>query len=393
MLILFLINKIKIYVPKINIFIFISGLFQFFILFVYRYELKLLNRDVYYSDAEVYWDVTLKLLKNIDAEFYNMGYIYYAYLIQKTSLFISPLLVNISNIMLINLSILILAYLFCITGKDKQNIQVFLGFLLYNPLIYFSLLRNLKDALFLFYVVLVIVITYNLFKNNSKLLKMLYLGLLILLTDLLFNVRPWGFLVPPLLIFIVIYYKFIHKRSLLQKILILSIMTSLVFAVLFISGYYSTLEMWVPIVLDNAFKQSIFSIITSPASLIMGPGPLRAIFGQQYFEFSMFTGNIFSAIGSLMWWIIFPFLIATINIKKIKLDYAAVMLLAITTVFVAIYSMQYGGSAELRFRGILYILITATFLSLAPIVINKNRMVIYGIFCILFFCAGIFMGI
>lgn len=82
-----------------------SFLTQLLILVTYSVELRIIwGRTVYWSDAEYYWQATIEMLKGLKPEVYNFGYVFYSWLIQKTSPFVTPLWNNISNVLLIDLS-------------------------------------------------------------------------------------------------------------------------------------------------------------------------------------------------------------------------------------------------------------------------------------------------
>ena len=129
---------------------------QTIILLVYRINLNTINRVVYYSDAEVYWDNTLTLLNGGHLIGSQTGYAYYCMLLQLVSPFVSVIWNNISNICLLDCSVLLLAHVMVLGSVSQKNILLFLRFNLYNPLIIYGLGRNLKDSLFLFIIVVVV---------------------------------------------------------------------------------------------------------------------------------------------------------------------------------------------------------------------------------------------
>ena len=136
---------------------FIIGLiFQSLLFTLYRMNLQYIGREVYYSDAEVYWEATKDVLNGNETNEYNRAYIYMCAIIQKTSLFTWAGWNNIFNILCVDLSIAMIIVVIYKRIKDERynNLYFFLFCSLYNPLIIFSLMRNLKDALFLLIVVI-----------------------------------------------------------------------------------------------------------------------------------------------------------------------------------------------------------------------------------------------
>lgn len=156
---------------------------QLLILICYRIELTTLGREVYYSDAYNYWEQTKLLLADINN--YSLidkitggqtFYVLFCYLIQKTSLFQSPILLNLSNLLLLNNTIFIFAYLLDKINIRASTIKFYLFFLLNNPLIIYSLIRNMKDALILFLTVLLVLFFIRFIENKNK-IYIVYIGI------------------------------------------------------------------------------------------------------------------------------------------------------------------------------------------------------------------------
>ena len=350
----------------------LAFLVQAFILIVYRLELASIGRNVYYSDAEVYWNATLSLLYGNPVRTWNMGYVYYCYIIQITSPFIWVGFINISNILLIDITILIFSYLMVNSQVPMKNAQFFILVCTLNPLIIYALGRNLKDVLFLFYTMLTLVIFHWLkTKRTKRITRGVLYCLIVILAVLLTDVRPWGFLVSIAALFAsvseVLAYHF-RKSPVRFGVTCIFIMVSLPPIAILMKqrGFLSHLDLWIPIVLENARSQSWSRLLLAPMRILTGPGPLRSVLGNEYFLFYTVSGNVFSAIGAFMWWIVLGILVANLLVGNKQLNHLSKMLLLIFGLFMIVYSMQYGGSLELRFRGIVYILTSGLVLSLVP---------------------------
>lgn len=328
---------------------------QTIILISYRIELDAIGREVYYSDAEVYWNHTKLLLdgQRIIGYGTQVGYAYFCWLIQLLSPFRSVVWNNVSNIMLINLSVLLVDSIFVETNMPAHNIRQFTRICIYNPLVIYSLGRNLKDSLFLF-ITLLIIFLYMHIKNDKK---WAYIIPIIALTVAVSTIRPWGFLVMPLLAIDGIISSEIGNRT-KRMFLALGIATVFIIIIRFTSLWRHVI-LWEPIVLEHAGSLSFREMIRAPIKIITGPGPYRALLGAKYFLFSTSTGNVFSAIGAILWWIALSSYGENIRAFHFKAQNTTFLL--VCAMFIAIYSMQYGGSLELRFRGVIYILFSAAF--------------------------------
>ncbi|GEM_PF-2122126 len=357
--------------------LFFTFLIQFILLFVYRVELKFLwNRDVYWSDAEYYWENTLRLLNGIPTIFYNSTYVYYSYLIQKTSPFYSPLWNNISNLFLINLSFFLgIEITKPIERKKKLPIILYLTSVA-NPLVIYSLIRNLKDSLFLFIVILSIYILVKIQHINVSIRYMILPLYFYTFLFLLNNIRPWGFMV---VFSNIIIFLLLMNPGKFSKIISFIVLLGIIFGLFQAQKFLGTIQIWL-MNRENLIEYGIgsdtsnFGLLTLFIGffrMLMGPGPIRSIFGTNYFMYYTYTGLVASFIGSLIWWFLFPVLLGKV-VSKLKdifqnnFLYVTVVLLMI----LLIYTYFYGGSTELRFRGILYILIT---LVAIPTIISPEK--------------------
>lgn len=100
------------------------------------------------------------------------------------------------------------------------------------------------------------------------------------------------------------------------------------------------------------------------------------------------------AIGSLMWWIEFIFLVICVIKRKMKykdMSHFTKFMLAFLIIYVVIYVMQYGGSVELRMRGVLYMIVSSLVLSIDKLNLNKKDFIIMSVaLAIVFVFATIF---
>lgn len=375
--------------PGLKKYYIFAFIIQAIFLIMYRAELLGIGREVYYSDAEVYWHETKNMIETGSAGGWNIGYIYYSFLIQKLSFFESVALINVSNMMLIHLSISILGFIMLKNDISKKNISFFIIINSLNPLIFYALFRNVKDSLFLFYSVLSIAIIYYYSHEKNMIKKSILFISMVMIIYLLYDIRPWGFLVP---ISGYIVADINKERSKVNKVINISIITLGLIIILSMPRINATLNMWVPIVFNNGLSQSLKGLILGPFNLLIGPGPIRSIFGSKYFVYYTNIGNIAGFIGSIIWWLALPMLLAQVKISKHS-NLLSRLIGIIVFIFISIYTMQYGGSAEIRFRGVLYVLFSGYILSNWELNINKKICLKYSCIGIIIVIGGVIFGL
>lgn len=367
-----LVIKLKKNKVNINRMILFALLLQVFLLMIYRFDLMALGRIVYYSDAEEYWKNTLTLLNGGKLIGNQTGYAKLCMLIQMTSPVRSVVWNNISNLLLLDNAVLLLMLYGSNHNVNPSNIKMIAMVTMINPLVIYGLMRNLKDALFIFLAVVMLGL-------YLELLKEFHIGQLLLLlfcTVFISTVRPWGFLI--LLAFILCTAILNAKNKIKTFAVIIGFL--LVFLVLLrVTGLWSHVELWLPIVTDKASKLSLMTLITAPLKILTGPGIWRSLNGERYFLFYTDSGNIMSAVGAAMWWYYLACLV--VQYKKFKFTDIGKLFLSVWLLFMLIYSLQYGGSLELRFRSVIYIITTAVVaynskskIKLYP---NMNKIIIF----------------
>ena len=358
-----------------RVLLFLSFLTQFFILILYRVELEgFWGRDVYWSDAEYYWNALLSMLEGQKVEVYNILYVFYSYLLQVTSPFVSPLWNNLSNIFLVDLSFLFIIQTLLVSydyqgsrARIVLNPEIYLVTIC-NPLVIYSLLRNLKDALFLFLVVFSVYLYVVVFRRfKSRVLILLFsvcytasFGILLTL------VRPWGWIVPIINSFAIpLSLSPIPKIRFFIKSYIPIIISVILAGSFLVFRNAKSVELWLgareQIMQQTGIVHSPFGLIGAPFRFLLGPGPIRSLLGKQYFWFYTYTGIACSFVGSMFWWFLLPLFVTKVlreGFTRSVFGRATPFFLNFG-LFLAVYSFFYGGSAELRLRGVLYIFLGA----------------------------------
>lgn len=356
---------------KLYLLLGIGLLIELFLLIIYRYDLVNIGRIVYYSDAETYWRNTLEIINYGTSSGYNSLYYICCAFLQLTSPFLWVGWNNIFNITCINYIIYFVISII-VKRNDKEiyeKTKLIIITIMYNPFIIYSLMRNLKDALFTLMVVVTAYLYNYYYECMGQKMKILTIIGLMAMTYLFILIRPWAFIISLLAIMLIIIHKlktikyakflknFIKNNlvgTVISGVLLLSIII-LVVPIIFVN-----LKVWIPTVMQTFFSRNIFLTLLGVIKLIFAPGPIRCLFGNKFFIHYTTSGNIMTFIGSIMWWISIIYLVAILytNRKNLKIkDKFVKFILYILIIFISLYTIQYAGSVELRLHSTLYILI------------------------------------
>lgn len=380
LLLLRLRNLLKNEYHNIDLYLLVASVVQAIMIIVFRLELESIGREVFYSDSESYWANTLQLLNGSSIDFLGsqFGYALWSYYIQKTSVFIWAGWNNISNILLYDLALLIM--IFCINDTGYFRI---IPAILCNPLAIYGIMRNLKDGLFIFLTAVILFCFFS-FQRNKRVLYMIIAALFDVLIS---TVRPWGFLVLPTLFVATYLWDFKNTATIKSsriKIVFFTIVTFLLFIVVVYSlDLNKYLELWIPIVFENAKNRSIIENISAPFRMLIGPGIYRSFFGEKYFMYNMQIASFSAGLGSFMWWCSLSRMLS--NIKGINITRQGSAFLSLFLLFIIIYTLQNGGSLEHRMRSVLYLLGSVAFFSNYKGNYNIDIMTITILFIIIIF--------
>ncbi|KUK22617.1 MAG: hypothetical protein XD57_1286 [Thermotoga petrophila] len=354
-----------------------SFLVQTLILISYILELReKWGRIVYWSDAEYYWNATLEMLNGVVPSVYNIGYVFYSWLLQLTSPIVTPIWNNVSNLILLNLSFLLGIQM--IMGEVKQKFRRLPWFsylvTIGNPLVIYSLCRNLKDVLFLFYTVLSIYVGVKLMQTlvNSRIrlsrnIPVVMLSIssyLLSFSALLSSVRVWGWMIPTFNVLLITSALALSSTTKKRfKWVLIPLLSVILFVPYFtFSPKVQQISFWIEsrenLVQMGRQMSALQSVLVGPFVMFFGPGPIRSLFGSTYFQFYTHVGNVSSFLGSVVWYFFLPWF-GTNLLRRLRWSAKFVsfkMTAFILLLLLGIYSYFYGGSTELRFRGVLYVL-------------------------------------
>lgn len=417
-------NFSLLYKKKLNKIFMIGFVLELILLVCYRLDLLSLNRTVYYSDAETYWKNTLELINFGKSDGYNALYYKLCYYIQMCSPFIWVGWNNLFNITCVNFSVVFIIYSLVNLDREKNNddklykkIKLLIILTMFNPFILYSLMRNLKDALFMVYVFLIAFILNIAIKKKNVILSLFAYLFFSISIYAMMQLRPWGFVIPIIAILyltiflVIILVKKIKKEFKINKIkiiwllIVLSFVSLLIVLLLYIKilpHILKTLEVWIPAVLDSLMQRNFVLMILGFFKFVVAPGPFRSLFGNKYFFHYTVSGNIMCCIGQIMWWIAIIIIITNIiisiknknvefNVKKHFFNFVSI----VTLFYIIIYVIQYGGTAEVRLRAVMYVFVFSIFCSMFSLHNYKKNKKIYNavsLLSILCFCIITFLG-
>ena len=317
----------------------------FIIIISYRLELLWINRLVYFSDAQYYYDLSLQ------DDFTFFSYVSFLKLINYLHFFNYPVEINITNFLLFLISCTTLFRIIQFNHeKTSHTLKKRVVFLIMcNPFLIISLSRNMKDSFFLFLITFFIYA----FQNFKK--KYIFQFFLCVIFSLIFKqVRPWAILFPFLLF--VFNLLIINPKFIKNTIIIFLLIAISSFSLSYIQSYVDYVSIWFEIAKDGIhegeFNLSLSERLKGPLKLLVSPGIPRLLFPEIYFKYSMGTVNLFLLIGILINYII----LSNIQIKKILLEFFQnfnLFLLFIVPLF--IYSFAYSGSVEYRIKATILI--------------------------------------
>lgn len=337
-------------------------------LIILQLELMGNGMNTYGSDETDYFKTMLMASESgnwfdIAKNDFNFSYVLYGTMILKTSFVKSVFMIRLCNVMLL-INTVLYVYLFLRNNVDVKSKIIYFCMLFVglNGIITWTAIRNLKDTLFIY---LLVIFLYSLFKMIKK-NRLSFVGLLTISSTgyVMQDIRQWfEYLVVVLFGTMFIVYLVKRKRYILASILLI---TASGFVVAFFQKGFSTLLVYTIAfsdfqtnvlggdVLTGFVNRNILSLPISMARFIIGPGPIRGLFGSESFVVYTTTGNILIFLGGLLWWAFLPVFI--MSLLSVKHGYKQYAVLTILLVYWGLYSYTYSGSGDTRLRAVLYVL-------------------------------------
>lgn len=331
---------------------------------ILQLELTILGTSTYGSDESEFFQKIL-YASNLENWFayvksdYNFSYLLFGTLILKTSWFDSIYLIRLGNVLLV-INAIVVIYFFAknflnIRSKNLYWLLLFIGL---NGMITWTAIRNLKDTLFVFALVIFIYVLFDIILKKK--LSAFNLTVFTITFYILIDIRQWFIYLFLLLVIAIFSVSLLKQKRYLLFTIICTI--SLIFTImigkdaldmyLLYSVAYS--ENFGDNQLSQVLTGSFFGLPLSMGRFILGPGPIRGLFGSDAFLTFTATGNVLITLGSLIFWFFMPlFFLALVSKKNIMNNY---IILIILLFYWIIYSYAYAGSGDTRLRAVLYIL-------------------------------------
>jgi len=343
-------------------------------LLLVQLELVAISPDgTYGSDARYYYEkmrITLEAGKWWpSADVFNPGYVAFGALVLHTSPTKSVVWVKLANIGLLLISLALGFYMLQQWGISKRVAYLVIMLAGTNGIVTWMVCRNLKDTLILFLTLALIAGVKALLSKDRHIPMLLRISSILLFSfvgaEALRTVRPWGIYwtlgIVGATIIEPIFGKGLGLRfKILKSSLFATLALSVAFIVWVVHSYQAVIRDFLVAVYyaeraGGLVGVGLIDIVLAPARFLIGPGPIRAIFGHEVFWVTTTMGNILIALGSIMWWVYLPLLLmAVLRGPSYWLKYASVLIPLF--IFLAAYSFAYSGSLETRFRAIVYVL-------------------------------------
>lgn len=380
---------------KKNILLVMSLVLVWNIIWLVLVQTELFYKGVYTygSDANYYYSEMLKALKS-NNPFYTAFnsrlaplFVVFGTFILKTSPNYSSIWIKLSNILLLETALILIYFWMRNHIKNRfilSNLILFFGM---NGIVTWTVLRELKDTLFIFFVILDLVVTEYLLKKNKNFEVVLFESIMIFI---FYKLRMFAVALPILFLLV---YIFLHRNEIKRNLYFwISLFSAL--AILFehklIVWFYTGFLYY-----SGRFKEplSVFSsnnmllqFAIAPFRFVVGPGPIRALAGSEVFVVTTNMGNILIFLGAFLWWLFLPilFMILFFDFKFIFKN----LYIFIPPFFILfMYSFMYFGTGDTRLRATTYVLFIPAFAQYIEYLSGyKVKQVVYR-----YFVAGIFI--
>lgn len=360
--------------PLLSVLLIIIGWLLFWLMMVQTDIETSRGQDIqtYGSDADYYYDRMITAYESGDPiktalESKSKGYIVFGTLILLSSPSPNIIWVKFANICLL-LTSLLLIYFFLRRRGINPKIVLFVILLFgLNGTIDWMVLRNLKDTLFV--TLLIVAITFfDILLVNRKRIPVVYpligLGFAFFIGQILNTIRPFSILIVLFIFFIVLINRvFPHIENKKGFIYNATAFTLLIGIVLIVQREFILHAINAYTVYVDVFRDRPLSIVHLPIEVgrfLIGPGPIRALFGSKAFVVTTTIGNLLITLGSLMWWFILPGVLLGI-VTDVKYYMRDTLPIAPFLIFVIIYTVTYAGTGDTRLRATAYLLSSIIF--------------------------------
>lgn len=353
----------------------ITSLWTFIWLVLLQYELQIggSTTGTYGSDATYYYNAMYKGYYSGNpsqaiSAYYNQLYIWFGIILLKASPFFSVVWVKIGNIALLLyvISIMyVMLYRAGVSDKVTNFVCLFAGI---NGIVTWMCIRNLKDTLFLFLFIFNCFIAnscytrYKIKKNMNIFAYFIFFLIITIGLSVCFkDIRHWAYIIPWLILISLLVRILVDNKNFNYIIPGVCIVVVAFFSILIpnVIGYdlieaFQAYASKIGLGGSSGFNL-LKGLVVGFMRFIIGPGPIRAIMGNDVFLVTTNIGNTLIFLGALTWWLAIPLLILRIK-ELILILPKGIVIFAPFLAYVFIYVYSYQGSVETRFRALLYII-------------------------------------
>jgi len=372
-------------------------LYSIFWMLFMEYELTaVLGQETYGSDAAYYWELTKSIIDGmIPEQVIAAPYIWYCVWVLRTSFFPSFVWVILANIVLYSLTLNLLFVVVSsrLEGLARRRFLAMFAVYCCNGIIIWTILRGLKETLFIFFLMSIFYIFHLFVSVKGRLLKAILLGTAIIVGYALQSLRV-GSEYMVLLVFagaipakwFRCQFAALQEKShrlfscdLAFKLALFGIVLTGVIYLMWPNivariQYVQNYEQLSRSVFAESFEKNLgnpglFEYGLAFARFILGPGPIRALHQIAHggvFVVSISSGDILILLGSTQWWLTLAFGIVywvkrwkDSSLFWLMTDFVLVLLLQIGA-----YTFVYAGSGDTRHRAVMYILAMPLFICL-----------------------------
>ncbi|MCW1311535.1 MAG: hypothetical protein QXJ93_01660 [Candidatus Rehaiarchaeum fermentans] len=331
----------------------------------------------YGSDAEYYYLQSLNAINSINPFLTALHarlapfFVFWNTLILKTSPNLSSIWIKLSNVLFVEFILLVIY--FWLQEKIENRSVIFNLLLIFglNGIVTWTVLRELKDTIFVFLMILNLFLTEHLMKRKRNFVLLVFT---LCMAVIFHNLRMFAVIFP----FAILVIRMIWYPKEFNKNLFILFAAALILLFLFqykrilwyITGFiYYSGRFREPLTI---LRSGVFQLLFSPFRFLIGPGPIRALLGSEIFVVTTNVGNILIFLGALEFWLILP-LILQMFIFDLRFVWKNFYYSFAPIFITLIYSIIYLGTGDTRLRATTYLLFLPLIILYVDDIYKNNR--------------------
>lgn len=368
LLLLFILTESRSTRSNLNIYvIFYVGL-SIATLVVYSFELKSVWKiETLWGDSTYYWETAKYIKEGIPVNVFN-----FLYPLVLSYFYPSLFLARLFQVLMSLTSLVILRRIFVLIDKNVGHIKYFSFFAFLNMNMICTSVQLQKDNVVFFLTVVIIYVYLKLSRSRRIVALTLYSAFLILLVFLMTLIRVWlglelAFILSLLILIAIIFKNRSGKEFgvhflVYVPVLIIAIAFSLYFLaprIEFIINSFKYVAEGGMLEIAGVNDRSPLA----PLRFVFGPGLIRPIFPEVYFQYFTYTISYSYLVGTITWYINIALSLSMANFSRVKTvlqNPVNLLVLILVVSYVGMYSFSYGGASGMRQR--IHVQLLSTFL-------------------------------